>query len=142
MNSLVVALQELQQLHGTQTFSSRLDRTKLRGGLFLPNLPKLESTRRTVPELSHQGPESLMIQRIEQEHTSFKEIFLCWLPRDVNTFLFELIAVTYLIAAAIHFVRANDATMLTTILTWTGTHVGLVKVKHIIHGGRNLTKRK
>ena len=56
-----------------------------------------------------------------------------WLPSDSNMLLFEIIALTCLVAAIIQFIRTGDVSMLTALLTWAGAHVGLVKVRQIVH---------
>jgi len=76
--------------------------------------------------------QSKELQQTYQQRIVFKETLQNCLPPDSNTFLFELISVTYLIVGAIHFARTDDASMLTTLLTWAAAHVGLTKVKPLV----------
>src|SRR5713226_7427935 len=76
----------------------------------------------TPPILAQQEYETGQAQR------SFKETVIRWLPTDANTFLFELVAVIYLVIGLIHFSRTGETPMLTTLLTYVGAYVGLAEV--------------
>jgi hypothetical protein len=65
----------------------------------------------------------------DQAQRSLKETLINWLPRDPNTFLFELVVVTYLIVAVIHFIFTGDTSMLMTLLPYIAAYVGFSEVK-------------
>lgn len=71
-----------------------------------------------------------------QAQRSFKETLINWLPPDSNTFLFELVAVIYLVVGILHFSRTGDTSMLTTLLTYVGAYIGLAEVKPLFSRGK------
>jgi hypothetical protein len=80
----------------------------------------------TLPTEAQQKHEAGQAQR------SFKETLINWLPTDANTFLFELVAVIYLVVGILHFSRTGDTSMLTTLLTYVGAFIGLAEVKPLV----------
>ncbi len=67
-----------------------------------------------------------------QVQESLKKIIIGWLPKDSNTFLFELVVVIYLVIGLIHFSRTGETSMLSTLLTYVGTYVGVAEVKPLL----------
>lgn len=67
-----------------------------------------------------------------QVQESFKKIFISWLPKDSNTFLFELVVVIYLTISVIHFGLTGDTSMLVTLLPYVAAYKGLTEVKPLL----------
>jgi len=72
----------------------------------------------------------------DQAQRSLKETLINWLPRDPKTFLFELVVMTYLIVAVIHFSFTGDTSMLMTLLPYIAAYVGLYEVKPLFSRGK------
>ena len=71
-----------------------------------------------------------------QAQRSLQETLINWLPTDPNTFLFELVVVTYLMVAVIHFSFTGDTSMLMTLLPYIAAYVGLSEVKPLFSRGK------
>lgn len=71
-----------------------------------------------------------------QAQEGFKKIFISWLPKDSNTFLFELVVVIYLIIAVIHFGLTGDTLMIVTLLPYVAASKGLTEVRPLLSKGK------
>lgn len=51
-----------------------------------------------------------------------------YLTKDINTLLYVLFVIVYLVCAVIHFARTDDTMMLTTLVPYLSAYVGIYKV--------------
>lgn len=94
------------------------------------SFPSDDHVLHTKRDIIHDSPHH------RQRTRSFKETLISWLPTDSNTFLFEIVVMTYLIIGVVHFSHTGDTSMLTTLLECVAAYVGVKQITPLIPKSR------
>jgi hypothetical protein len=68
---------------------------------------------------------------MNQEPLSLKERLKGYFPKDLNTLLYVLFILVYLVCAIIQFARMGDVSMLTALLPYLSAYAGIQNVAYL-----------
>ena len=86
----------------------------------------------TMNKLQQINHKSETEQEMKQKTINWKKQFKDYYPKDLNSLLYAIFILVYLMCAVIHFVSIGDTSMLTILLPYLSAYAGVHKVAHLL----------